>query len=324
MSMNIKKATVLGAGVALCAALAAVNVQAQTAGYTESTGGNILRSGSGDCVHTGAWTSGDATLVGCDGVVLEVVIEVIEGEPSGQVSVIAIPAAKLFGFDKADVTDEGRVALEEWRATVRNELSDAFAAVIIGHTDSTGPAAYNQGLSERRAQSVADFLVETGTPADLLRVIGKGEKDPLASNDTKEGQALNRRVEIIIIGEGRALDTMLLPSVALFARRSGELSAQGKALIEKNRDTALAALSRATYIELIGHTDDVGDDDYNQDLSEQRAESLRNYLVETGGDPSIIFTRGEGEKMPIATNKTPEGRTENRRVEVKVLGRVRP
>jgi len=324
MSMNKNKVTVLGAGVALCAALATANVQAQTAGYTETTGGNILRTGSGDCVHTGSWTSGDATLVGCDGVVLEVEIEVIEGQPSGHVSVIAIPAAKLFGFDKAEVTDSGKAALDDWRTTVRNELSDAFAAVIIGHTDSTGPAAYNQGLSERRAKAVNDYLVSAGVPADLLRVIGKGEKEPLASNDTKEGQALNRRVEIIIIGEARALDTMLLPSVALFARRSAELSAQGKALIEKNRDTALAVLSRATYIELIGHTDDVGDDDYNQDLSEQRAESLRNYLVETGGDPSIIFTSGAGEKMPIATNKTPEGRAENRRVEVLVLGRVKP
>ncbi len=324
MSITKKKSTVLGAGVALCAALAAANLQAQTAGYTETTGGDILRTGSGDCVHTGSWTSGDATLVGCDGVVLEVEIEVIEGQSSGLVSVIAIPGAKLFGFDKAEVTEDGKEALNAWRNTVRNELSDAFAAVIIGHTDSTGPADYNMGLSKRRAEAVNDYLVATGTPADLLRVIGKGEKEPLASNDTKEGQALNRRVEIIIIGEARALDTMLLPSVALFPRRSAELTAQGKALIEKNRDTALAVLSRATYIELIGHTDDVGDDDYNQELSEERAESLRDYLVETGGDPSIIFTSGAGEKMPIATNKTKEGRAENRRVEVLVLGRVKP
>lgn len=325
MSMKWKRATVLGAGVALCAALAAGNVQAQeTSGYAVNTQGNILRSGSGDCVHTGFWAEGDATLVGCDGVVLEVEIEVIEGQPSGQISVIAIPAAKLFGFDKADVTDEGRETLEAWRKTVQNELSDAFAAIIIGHTDSTGDASYNMGLSKRRAEAVSDYLVATGTPADKLRVIGKGESNPLASNDTKEGQALNRRVEIIIIGEARALDTMLLPSVALFPRRSAELTAQGKALIEENRDTALSVLSRATYIELIGHTDDVGDDDYNQDLSEQRAESMRDYLVETGGDPSIIFTRGAGEKMPIATNKTAEGRAENRRVEVLVLGRVKP
>jgi len=324
MSISKKKTTVLGAGIALCAILGVTNVQAQTAGYTETTGGNILRTGSGDCVHSGSWSQEDATLVGCDGVVLDVEIEVIEGEPSGQVSIIAIPAAKLFGFDKAEVTASGQEALEAWRRTVQNELSDAFAAVIIGHTDSTGPADYNMGLSKRRAKAVNDYLVATGTPADKLRIIGKGEKEPLVSNDTKEGQALNRRVEIIIIGEARALDAMILPSVALFPRRSAELTAQGKALIEKNRDTALAVLSRATYIELIGHTDDVGDDDYNQDLSEQRAESMRDYLVETGGDPSIIFTTGAGEKMPIATNKTPEGRAENRRVEVLVLGRMKP
>ena len=324
MSISKKKATVLGAGIAMCAVVATVSVQAQSPGYTEATGGNILRTGSGDCVRTGSWNSGDATLVGCDAVVLDVEIEVIEGQPSGQVSLIAIPAAKLFGFDKAEVTEAGKVALEAWRRTVQNELSDAFAALIIGHTDSTGDADYNMGLSKRRARAVGDYLVATGTQADKLRIMGKGESEPLASNGTKEGQALNRRVEIIIIGEARALDAMLLPSVALFPRRSAELTAQGKALIEKNRDTALAVLSRATYIELVGHTDDVGDDDYNQNLSEQRAESMRDYLVETGGDPSIIFTRGAGEKMPIATNKTKEGRAENRRVEVLVLGRVKP
>jgi outer membrane protein OmpA-like peptidoglycan-associated protein len=81
-------------------------------------------------------------------------------------------------------------------------------------------------------------------------------------------------------------------------------------------------LSRATYIEVIGHTDDVGDDDYNMELSEQRAESVRNYLIGAGVDGSKMVTVGAGESMPIASNKTDEGRAENRRVEVMVLGRV--
>jgi outer membrane protein OmpA-like peptidoglycan-associated protein len=82
-------------------------------------------------------------------------------------------------------------------------------------------------------------------------------------------------------------------------------------------------LSRAAYIEVIGHTDDVGDDAYNQELSEQRAESVRNYLVAAGVDGSKMVSVGAGESMPIASNKTDEGRAENRRVEVMVLGRVR-
>jgi OOP family OmpA-OmpF porin len=82
-------------------------------------------------------------------------------------------------------------------------------------------------------------------------------------------------------------------------------------------------LSRSTYIEVIGHTDDVGDDDYNQELSEQRAGAVRDYLVGADVDGSKMVTLGAGESTPIASNKTNEGRAENRRVEVMVLGRVR-
>ena len=229
----------------------------------------------------------------------------------------------MFDFDKAKVTDEGRQAIEEYRKGLRPELTDAFMAVVIGHTDSVGDAQYNMGLSLRRAEAVRDYLVSTGGPAEKLRVVGRGANDPIASNKTDEGRALNRRVEVIVVGEARALDAMLFPSVALFPRRSAELTEQGMRLLKENRDVARAMFSRGSYIEVVGHTDDVGDDDYNQELSEQRAETVRDYLVKTGVDPSKIVTVGAGESMPITTNSTAEGRAENRRVEVFVLGRVR-
>jgi OOP family OmpA-OmpF porin len=67
---------------------------------------------------------------------------------------------------------------------------------IIGHTDSTGPADYNQGLSERRAQAVADYIISEGIDAAIIDVSGEGENNPIASNDTAEGRAQNRRVDI--------------------------------------------------------------------------------------------------------------------------------
>ena len=292
-------------------------------GYVESTSGNILRSGSGDCVHTGNWKSEDANIVGCDDYVLNLEAEVIEGAPSGLVGAIVIPEASLFAFDSAELTDEGKNSIEEYRKTLKPEISEAYAGIIIGHTDSTGDANYNMGLSMRRAQAVSDYLVSTGVPADILREVGRGEEDPIASNDTTAGQAQNRRVEIIAIAEPRALDIIRFPSIALFPRRSAELTDQGKGLLEKNVQSAREMLSRASYIEVAGHTDNVGDDDYNMELSEQRAESVRGHLVAAGVDPSKIVTVGAGENMPIASNKTEEGRAENRRVEVLVLGRVK-
>ena len=70
---------------------------------------------------------------------------------------------------------------------------------VVGHTDSDGEAAYNIGLSERRANAVADVLQSDGVPYNRLRTIGRGEEQPIATNLTPEGKAQNRRVEVVII-----------------------------------------------------------------------------------------------------------------------------
>jgi len=326
MSLNKKtfltlvKWIILPAALAVCGGAQAVD---QAPGYVENPSGNIVRSGFGDCVHTGYWTEEMATIVGCDGYVLDLEAEVIMGVPTGLVGSIVIPEAALFAFDSAELTEEGKANIEEYRKQLRPEIAEAYAGIIIGHTDSTGSAEYNMNLSMRRAQAVADYLVSTGVAAEKLREVGRGENDPIASNDTPEGRAQNRRVEIIAIAEPRALDTIRFPSVALFPRRSAELTEQGNELLAKNEQDARDMLSRASYIEVIGHTDNVGDEAYNQALSEDRAEAVRNHLVAAGVDPSKIVTRGAGESMPIASNATEEGRAENRRVEVLVLGRVK-
>ncbi len=69
---------------------------------------------------------------------------------------------------------------------------------MIGHTDNTGTAAYNQDLSQRRASSVASVLRDSGVPGARIAAYGRGEDQPVASNLTPEGRAQNRRVEIII------------------------------------------------------------------------------------------------------------------------------
>jgi OOP family OmpA-OmpF porin len=297
--MRINKKTFVSslAGILASSLLAAaVTARADdvSPGYVESSRGNIVRSGSGDCVHTGYWKSEMANIVGCDGVTLDAPVEVIQGAPTGLVGAIVIPEAALFAFDSADLTDEGKIAIEEMRKELRPEIATAYAGIIIGHTDSTGSAEYNLGLSMRRAQAVSDYLANTGVPADILREVGRGEEDPIASNDTDEGRSQNRRVEIIAIAEPRALDTIRFPSVVLFPRRSAELTDQGKEILANQLQEARDMLSRASYIEVIGHTDDVGDEDYNQELSEQRAESVRNYLIGADVDGSKTVAVGAG------------------------------
>ena len=69
---------------------------------------------------------------------------------------------------------------------------------VVGHTDSVGSEAYNQRLSEQRAQSVVDYLVSTGVPRERLRAEGRGEMEPRDSNATEAGRQLNRRVELFV------------------------------------------------------------------------------------------------------------------------------
>jgi OOP family OmpA-OmpF porin len=89
----------------------------------------------------------------------------------------------------------------------------------------------------------------------------------------------------------------------------------------------LAAKVRGISLEVviaIGHTDSVGTDEYNQQLSVRRAESVKAYLVSKGIESNRVYTEGKGEKQPVADNRMAEGRAKNRRVEVEVIGTRRP
>ena len=77
--------------------------------------------------------------------------------------------------------------------------SPSYKAVVMGHTDSVGSDADNMALSEARAQSVKAMLVENGIDPKRLKTEGKGETQPVASNDTAEGRAKNRRIEVWLL-----------------------------------------------------------------------------------------------------------------------------
>jgi len=249
-------------------------------------------------------------------------VEVLEGDGTGVIAGMGIVAASMFDFDSAELNEDGIATIEEYRKSIGPEITDAYMIVIAGHTDSSGDPKYNMWLSRERAKSVADYLISTGVNEDQVRIIGRGSKEPIASNDTREGRMQNRRVDILVVAEVRALDTLIFPSVALFERKSYELTEQGKALLETNRQAAIDLLRRAAFIEIIGHTDDKGDERDNMSLSKLRAASVRDYLISKGHDASKMITTGKGETRPIASNDTKEGRAKNRRVEILVLGRV--
>ena len=100
----------------------------------------------------------------------------------------------LFQFDSAELDPNATLELEKALAWMR-EFPNA-TLIIDGYTDSTGTVAYNQGLSVRRATAAKAFLIERGIPAERLQIVGYGENDPVASNDTQEGRRLNRRSQL--------------------------------------------------------------------------------------------------------------------------------
>jgi OOP family OmpA-OmpF porin len=102
-----------------------------------------------------------------------------------------------FDFDKATLRPEAKAVLNEAAALLSKH--DRVVVEIAGHTDSMGSEEYNQGLSERRAASVKDYLTSKGVKATHLTAKGYGESRPVASNDTEEGRAENRRVEMIVL-----------------------------------------------------------------------------------------------------------------------------
>jgi outer membrane protein OmpA-like peptidoglycan-associated protein len=100
-----------------------------------------------------------------------------------------------FDFDKDGIRPDAAVILDE-AARILTSSHPGARVRIEGHADSTGPEAYNQGLSERRANSVRGHLVSQGVEASRLTTVGYGESRPIADNATREGRALNRRVEL--------------------------------------------------------------------------------------------------------------------------------
>jgi outer membrane protein OmpA-like peptidoglycan-associated protein len=110
--------------------------------------------------------------------------------------VVTLSGSVLFRSAQSTLLSSAQVKLDQ----VANALMAVRERNLIveGHTDSQGSESYNQGLSQRRADAVRDYLVQRGYPADRIQARGKGKGSPIADNASPEGRANNRRVEIVI------------------------------------------------------------------------------------------------------------------------------
>jgi len=202
----------IAAGLAMSAT---VSAQSKNGYYTDNAGRQIWKNTVNQCWKSAYWTPAMA-IAECDPDLIPKPAAKPAARPAAPAPAkpAAKPAAKpkpkpvaekvtlaadvLFDFDKAVLKTEGKNKLDDLATKVK--AINLEVVIAIGHTDSIGSDAYNQKLSVRRAESVKAYLVSKGVEPNRIYTEGKGEKQPVASNKTKDGRQKNRRVEIEVIG----------------------------------------------------------------------------------------------------------------------------
>ncbi|MFK5892083.1 MAG: DUF1566 domain-containing protein [Pseudomonadota bacterium] len=108
---------------------------------------------------------------------------------------VMLDAEILFAYKSSELSAEAKTSIDGYMDQYRDKFNQIAEIIIIGHTDGIASQKYNQELSEQRARSVADYVESIeGTPDTNIEAVGKGKLEPIASNDTEEGRAKNRRV----------------------------------------------------------------------------------------------------------------------------------
>ena len=241
-------------------------------------------------------------------------------EPTPEMAKYCITLNILFDIDKAVIRDEYRDEVN--RVATFMQKFPSTTATIEGHTDEVGTDEYNMQLSQRRAQSVVDYLVVSfGIDRSRLTARGYGKSRPIADNSTEAGKQKNRRVEAIIDcaldikGLKPVPDRLCLNLNVQFETDKADIRPQFHDEVGKVADFMKENPTVTALVE--GHTDNVGSAEYNMKLSQKRAESVVNYLVDKFGiERSRLSAKGYGETRRIAYNTNPEGRAKNRRVNV--------
>jgi outer membrane protein OmpA-like peptidoglycan-associated protein len=184
------------------------NQRARTGAATGAAIGAILggtkESGNDRFRNAAIGAVAGAVLGGGIGSILDAQAAELRGQVSGNVQIVnegnqlrvVMPQDILFATDSAALQP---TLVSDLRAVAASLQKYPNSTVqVIGHTDNTGAAAYNQDLSQRRAGAVAAVLRDYGVPGGRIVAVGQGEDQPVASNLTPEGRQQNRRVEIII------------------------------------------------------------------------------------------------------------------------------
>lgn len=117
-------------------------------------------------------------------------------ERIGEGIAVTFASGMLYDYDSSNLRPEAQANLRSLAGSLSKYPGSDI--LIVGHTDATGSSGYNQDLSERRAQSASNYLTSQGVAYGRVRIVGRGESEPAATNDTDDGRQQNRRVAVAI------------------------------------------------------------------------------------------------------------------------------
>ncbi|HEY5522612.1 MAG TPA: OmpA family protein [Desulfuromonadaceae bacterium] len=250
-------------------------------------------------------------------VVEEALQPIAAAEPTSEHYKYCITLHTEFDVDKAEIRPQYRDEITKVGDFMKRYPTTT--AVIEGHSDNVGNAEYNRNLSQRRAESVVNYLVDTfGIDRTRLTAKGYGMANPVADNATDAGRQANRRIEAIIdcafdVQKVTPPDRLCMALNMEFDTGKADIKPQYSDEIAKVGDYMKQYPTTTAVIE--GHTDNIGSYESNMNLSKQRAENVVAYLVKNFGiEPSRLEAKGYGYTRRIAYNSTPEGRQKNRRI----------
>ena len=209
--------------------------------------------------------------------------------------------------------EQARIQAEQAKAEAEKARQEALAAAQeAARQKEEAEKAKAEAIAQQQALAVeADKAKAAAAQSESLRQQAEQEKAELRAR-------LLQQLNSILATRDSARGLVANMSDVLFRSGSFELAPGARERLAKVSGIILAYPSLHVAVE--GHTDSVGGDDYNQNLSERRAEAVRDYFVQQGISAASVDARGFGKTDPIASNDTPEGRQQNRRVELILSG----
>ncbi|HEX7454459.1 MAG TPA: OmpA family protein [Gallionella sp.] len=173
-------------------------------GYLIDSRGDVVKSGTGLCWHTGYWTPAMA-IMECDPDLVQKPVTRITTAPvpvagpgKATFAPVTLQTETLFDFDSSVIRADGKKKLDDEVVGKMKEYPQDEVVLLTGHADRIGSEAYNQNLSQRRADAVRAYMIDQGIEAKRIQTAAKGESEPIVSCDNVKGMVNSKNRKLVV------------------------------------------------------------------------------------------------------------------------------